>query len=127
MRYPEEVDFSVLIGKIFTKVEEDGSEVTFTDDKGHIYKLMHIQDCCESVYIESIVGDLSDLENSPILISESVYSGEELPLKEEYEPDSYTWTFIKFATIKGYVDIRFYGTSNGYYSESADLYYYEAK
>lgn len=126
-----------LIGKTMARVENvNDEEIVFTTDDGRRYKLYHSQDCCESVSVESIVGDLGDLVGSPILLAEEVsYSAEEdLPVEERvrmqmerasktdyYYDDSQTWTFYKFATIKGYVDIRWLGTSNGYYSESVDF------
>jgi hypothetical protein len=110
-----------MVGKVFTSVTQDGSEMVFANDTEK-FKFLHWQDCCESVYIESIVGDLSDLEGEPLLIAEEV-SGE-IPEPEEGEYiESRSWTFYKFATRKGYVDVRWLGESNGYYSESVDLEY----
>lgn len=100
--------------------EVGGDVVEFKTTDGRTFRLHHYQDCCESVDIESITGDLSDLVGHPILVAEeSCNSG------ENYEdwPESFTWTFYKLATIKGYVDIRWYGSSNGYYSE--DVYFDE--
>lgn len=116
------VGMADLIGKKFEQVYADDDSVTFFLEDGTYFKLEHIQDCCEQVYIESIVGDLSDLEGSEILVAEEVDNADG-PALSEYE-ESYTWTFYKLATRKGYVDIRFYGSSNGYYSESASLQFY---
>ena len=113
----DHTDIKEMEGKTFTRVFEGDDNLIFENDQDR-YIFYHSQDCCESVYIESIVGDLNDLVGVPLLLSEEV-SSDDGPL-HDYE-DSYTWTFYKFGSIKGYVDVRWYGSSNGYYSESVSL------
>lgn len=121
--YMPDIEFSTLLGKTLLSVERVGDDqLVFKADDGKAFKLYHSQDCCEGVEIESITGDLSDLVGSPILKAEEATSDKHPDdYKPEYEHDSFTWTFYKLATIKGYVDIRWLGTSNGYYSESVDF------
>lgn len=110
-----------LLGKTLYSVERVGDEkIVFIDTNGDVYNMEHYQDCCETVEIEDIVGDLEDLVGAPILRAEEVESRDSFKPDMEYE--SYTWTFYKLATIKGYVDIRWVGNSNGCYSESVDFY-----
>ena len=117
-----ETDFSELKGKIFSDIKglSEGSEIVgfYIGDK-LVYVLAHFQECCESVYIEDVCGEVKDLIGSEILIAEEASNNDGGRL-DEYD-ESYTWTFFKLATIKGYVTIRWYGTSNGYYGESAEL------
>lgn len=111
-----------MLGLVFTKVEGavgDGEMVFVTED-GRRFVFAHSQDCCETVYINDIVGDLNDLVGEPLLRAEES-TNVDLPAPSKYA-DSYTWTFYKFATRKGYVDVRWLGESNGYYSESVDLF-----
>lgn len=113
--------FEDLKGKTLAMVENKGDEVLFVSVDGEQYKLYHSQDCCESVTVEDVCGDLSDLIGSPILQAEEVTSDTNPDgVTMEYQ-DSFTWTFYKLATVKGYVTIRWYGESNGYYSESVDF------
>lgn len=103
-----------MIGKIFTNVTSDNNELHFSNEV-EAFRFHHYQDCCEDVYIEAIVGDLSDLVGTPILMAE---------VSSNLSSDDYgdeEWTFYKFATIKGYVDVTWRGSSNGYYSTSVSM------
>ena len=71
--------------------------------------------------INDIVGDLQDLVGEPLLLAEEV-DGETPVDFNVRDHESVTWTFYKFATRKGYVDVRWLGESNGYYSEGVDLF-----
>ena len=115
-----EPKFNDLVGKTLIEAKQVGDdEIVFVTAEGETFKLYHSQDCCESVAVESVTGDLADLVGTPILLAEEASSNDDPPgYKHEYEPESQTWTFYKLRTIKGSVDIRWHGTSNGYYSES---------
>lgn len=112
-----------MVGKTFVRVEGSAGdgEMLFRTADGETFLFGHYQNCCESVRIEDLCGDIQDLVGEPILMAEEV-SGE-IPAQDEEWIESQTWTFYKFATRKGYVDVRWLGESNGYYSESVDLFY----
>lgn len=110
-------DFEELLGETLKEVRKncDDTAILFVTVKDEKYLMYHFQDCCEEVYIEDVSGDLNCLINNPITLAEKVCNS------SETEYGSETWTYYKLATIKGYVTIRWYGTSNGYYSESVDF------
>lgn len=108
-----------LIGK--TLVSFDGEigeeELYLTTECGKKYKMHHYQECCESVEIDDIVGDIDDLIGSPITVAEErVEAGD-----DSGNIGTSTWTFYTLATRKGYVTIKWYGCSNGCYSEDVSI------
>lgn len=117
------MNFSEMVGKTLKSVtgEVGDDEITFTADDDSSYRLYHCQDCCESVRVQDIAGDLADLIGSPILHAEESTGDAPEDYKHDYPPDSETWTFYRIGTIKGSVVIRWLGESNGYYSESVDF------
>jgi len=114
----QKVAFETLQGKTFTKVykrsDEDYGDVLFFvgEDGSYVHCNVEYQKMNDvEVWIEDICGNLEDLVDSPILLAE-----------ETVEKGEVTWSFYKIVTIKGYVTIRWFGESNGYYSEQASLY-----
>lgn len=112
-------DIGALVGKTLASVVQDRDEsITFVADTGERWMMYYEPDCCASCYIEDVVGDLQDLVGTPIQMAEAAHSSED---PKDPNEDSFTWTFYKFATPKGYVTVRWYGSSNGYYSETASF------
>lgn len=111
-----------LVGKTLTDIEVKvwGDEILFVCEGGKALRMRHWQESCENVVIEDISGDLRDLLGTPILVAEERAS-HEVPEGSKKTDASNTWTFYTIRTIKGTVDIRWHGSSNGYYSESVDL------
>lgn len=115
----EYCDVSELLGKILVGIDcRYDRELIFKTSEGETFRMFHDQDCCETVYLQDIEGELQDLVGSEILLAEEISGDTPADFKFEYQPDSYTWTFYKFATNKGHVTLRWLGESNGYYSES---------
>lgn len=118
MSHVESTIFEPLLGRTIAKIEgaaEESEEILFIMENGDVFRMYHEQDCCEQVLVEDVGGNIEDLIGTPILKAEEVTN--------EGERDwdgTCTWTWYQFATIKGYVTIRWVGESNGYYSESVD-------
>jgi hypothetical protein len=112
--------YKEVLLKVFTDIEvrrNDGEdEILFTCEDGSVYRMWHEQDCCESVWIEDIEGDLADLMHEFILVFE-----ERTETGEGTWGDTWTWTFYTIRTFSGTVVIRWNGESNGYYSESVSF------
>ena len=111
--------FDELLGRTLYRVSADEAELTLYLSDTNYVRFYHHQDCCESVYIEDICGDLNDLVGAPLVEAEEVSNYDDGPVDSSDE--SYTWTFYRFRTRKGSVSVRWYGSSNGYYSESVSV------
>lgn len=126
MSYDNNNEISALIGRTITAVrglEIDSGRVEFDCADGSSWRMIHDQDCCESVSVADVVGDSADLIGTVIDAREET-SGENpegYVVPEYHSPDSFTWTFYIIQTDKGAVTIRWLGESNGYYSESVDF------
>lgn len=111
-------NINILHGKTlkYIHVSNDTESIIFIVSENEMYLMFHQQDCCESVMVEDICGELDWLIDTPILRAEERTNHSDISSFE-----STTWTFYELATIKGSVTIRWIGSSNGYYGESVDF------
>lgn len=118
-----ESKFEDLKGKVLREVtglEKGSTEIVFKFYDDTVYKMYHDQDCCEGVYVEDVIGNPSDLIGLPLVIADESTNDTDPPAPDSDE--SYLWTFYKLDTEKGGVTIRWFGSSNGYYSTGVTLY-----
>ena len=118
----------MMLGKTFASVESYSFDhfsdkdlhdiMVFETADNEQFIFCHEQNCCEGVWIEDIAGELNDLVSAPLLQAEEVISSEDRGT---------TWTFYKFATVNGSVTVRWLGESNGFYSESVDIWHKAAE
>lgn len=87
-------------------------------DKGTM-TFYHAQQWSEQVWLEDGLEDLEKMIGEKVLHAEVIKNYDEDALDEE--DDSYTWIYYKISTLNHDCTLRFYGTSNGYYSEGVDI------
>jgi hypothetical protein len=106
----------ILISVVSQNNSGGNEGLLFTAKSGRRWLMSHEQDCCEYVTLEDQSGEWEDILNSPLLTAE--VRSEDVP-----DPDDEyaVWTFYEFRTVKGSVTLRWYGTSNGYYSVEVDV------
>lgn len=117
------VEYLPIYGETIVEIKDldiHSSCVLFRCKSGKSFVMFHEHDCSEEVEIEDIIGNPKDLIGEPLFIAEVVSSNTILPPKGKEHEDN-LWTFYKFATIRGYVTVRWFGTSNGYYSVKVDF------
>jgi hypothetical protein len=115
-------EFSELKGKTIASITrlEGDTKVQFVCSDGTSYLMYHDQDCCENVYLEDVTGSLEDIISHEVLDAYETSNTDDPPVGDYDE--SHTWTYYTIVTFYGSITLRWYGSSNGYYSESVSFY-----
>ncbi len=117
------LDAAIFRGQTIKKIKQDDDDSIEFETEDGVFEMFHSQDCCESVVIYQIDGDLQSLVGSPLVIAKES-SSPDSPYKiekPEYSEESETWTTYTFETKNAKVRIVWHGSSNSYYSESVQI------
>jgi hypothetical protein len=113
-----ELTLKSLLGKTLISIEGAtvGQDEIIFDTADQRFRMYHEQDCCESVRVHSVTGNINKLIGSAI-----TSALEERPDEPLEGSESHTWTLFTLRTKKGKVEIKWLGESNGYYSEGVSF------
>jgi hypothetical protein len=112
---------SFFLGETFLSIKNakpNSDEVTFVTSSNRTFKMEHEQDCCEYVRLIDVVGDISDLLDSPITLAESITKKVSPEEVSEYGE----WTFYRLGTLRGIVTLRWLGETNSCYSLEVNVF-----
>lgn len=125
--------YSEFSGKTIQEIrgcKKHSDEVTIIFTDGSCLKFYHQQSCCETVLLEDFDITPEWLVNSNIISVEERISrsGEGVKPLNDWD-ESYTWSFYVIKTSSSTMVLRWYGESNGWYSETVniDYLYYNEK
>lgn len=108
-----------IVGKVPVHVDQAVDRITMRFADGAVAEWFHDQVCCEDVLVEDVVGDWFDLYGHPLMVAEERSADDHgAPQDPNF---TNTWTFYTFRSLGGSVDVRWRGSSNGYYSEAVDF------
>lgn len=111
-----------IVGKVLIKIEglvvNSEKVVLYFNDNTQM-EFEHKQDCCEEVYLLDYICDPTLIKPTVVLSAEERTSNNiSCPVTcLGKRDDSNTWTFYTINTTTGEIFMRWYGSSNGYYSE----------
>lgn len=107
-----------IVGHVITEIVggESSDRITFELDNGEKYIMEHQQNCCESVSIHDIYGDLRGLVGQKVEETDEAVED----LTEDCESGTMTRFIIR--TNEQTVQITWHGYSNGYYGEGVSFY-----
>lgn len=100
-----------LVGHLITDIQSTGEEVIFSTHGGGQLRMYHAQNCCESVWLEDVVGDFRTLLGQVVLSAEETTGC--------FEDGVSTWTFYHLRCARGDVTLWWNGT--GFYSTAVDI------
>lgn len=113
------MDIKELCGEILTNIDIDDDYILLTTVSGRKIQIFHYQDCCESVSIESVEGNIVNLTGKVLIdVSERIDDSDNPPKDCD---ESWTRTIHTFKTNDETVIVKWIGISNGYYSENVTI------